>query len=74
MMRFALALIILRLFRFSVRSSPAYLDPGSGAMILQILLGGVAGVAVLFRLFWHRIAGVLRLGRGNSDEEHTDNS
>jgi hypothetical protein len=74
MLRFALSLVVLGLVRFSVRSVPAYLDPGSGAMILQILLGGVAGVAVLFRLFWHRITGVLRLGRRNTDEEPTDNS
>ncbi len=31
----------------------AYIDPGSGSMLLQVLLGGVAGVAVLARLFWY---------------------
>ena len=33
----------------------AYLDPGSGSLFLQLLLGGIAGVAVLGKLAWQRI-------------------
>jgi hypothetical protein len=33
----------------------AYIDAGTGSLILQVLLGGLAGVAVAWRLFWHRI-------------------
>ena len=33
----------------------AYLDPGSGSMLIQLLLGGVAGLAVIVKLFWRRI-------------------
>lgn len=32
----------------------AYLDPGSGSMMLQLLLGGAAGVAVITKLYWRR--------------------
>ena len=32
----------------------AYLDPGPGSMILQILLGGAAGVFVIVGLYWQR--------------------
>ena len=39
----------------------AYLDPGSGSMILQILAGGVAAVAVTARLYWNRILRFLRI-------------
>jgi hypothetical protein len=35
----------------------AYIDPGSGSMLLQMLLGGVAGVAVAVRMYWHRLRG-----------------
>ena len=35
----------------------AYLDPATGSMILQLVLGGVAGAAVAVKLFWHRILG-----------------
>ncbi len=37
----------------------AYLDPGSGSMLLQILLGGFAAVGVAGRLYWHRLAALL---------------
>ncbi len=33
----------------------AYLDPGSGSMLLQLLLGGVAGLVVVIKLYWHRL-------------------
>lgn len=29
----------------------AYLDPGTGSMILQLLLGGVAGVLIIGKLY-----------------------
>ena len=33
----------------------AYLDPGTGSMLLQMLLGGVAGALVVGKLYWHRV-------------------
>ena len=33
----------------------AYLDPGSGSMLLQLLLGGVTGVVVIVKLYWQRV-------------------
>jgi hypothetical protein len=39
----------------------AYLDPGSGSMILQILVGGVAAVAVTAKLYWGRLLRFLRI-------------
>jgi hypothetical protein len=32
----------------------AYLDPGTGSMIIQLLLGGVAGAMVVGKLYWQR--------------------
>jgi hypothetical protein len=37
----------------------AYLDPGSGSMLLQMLLGGLAGVVVAIKMFGKRIWGAL---------------
>ncbi len=39
----------------------AYLDPGSGSMILQIIAGGAAAVAVTAKLYWNRILTFLRI-------------
>jgi hypothetical protein len=41
----------------------AYLDPGTGAIILQMLLGGVAGALVILKLYWHRFTSFFRRGR-----------
>jgi hypothetical protein len=32
----------------------AYLDPGTGSMMLQLLLGGITGAMVVGKLYWHR--------------------
>ena len=35
-------------------SDHAYLDPGTGSIIVQALLGLVAAIAVALRLYWHK--------------------
>ncbi len=52
-------LIALPLFLIS-QPSYAYLDPGTGAFLLQALLGGVAGVLVVGRIYWAKIKGFFR--------------
>jgi hypothetical protein len=39
----------------------AYIDPGVGSMILQIILGGFAGVAIVGKLFWKNIKSFFRV-------------
>lgn len=46
----------------------AYLDPGSGSMFLQMLLGGVVGIGVAARFFWQRLTGVFRRKEVARDE------
>ncbi len=36
----------------------AYLDPGSGSFLLQLLLAGLLGVAVAVRASWSKIKGI----------------
>ena len=33
----------------------AYVDPGSGSILLQLILGGIAGVGVVAKLYWQRL-------------------
>jgi hypothetical protein len=47
----------------------AYLDPGAGSMLLQALAGGIAGIAVVGRLYWGRLKRVFRLGRVDPDPD-----
>ena len=39
----------------------AYLDPGTGSMLVQLLVGGVAAAGVALKLYWHRILRLLRI-------------
>lgn len=41
-----------------LQSIALYVDPGSGSMVLQLLLGGVSGIYVIFRMFKQKILGV----------------
>jgi hypothetical protein len=44
-----------------VNSVILYLDPGSGSMLVQVVVGGAAAVAVGGKLFFRRVMEVLHL-------------
>ena len=51
--------IVLLVFIFLPSAEAlAYLDPGTGSMILQLILGGVAGVSVVIKMYWQRIKNI----------------
>ncbi|WP_282608344.1 hypothetical protein [Pelagibius sp. Alg239-R121] len=54
------AFLIAAPFILISQPSYAYLDPGTGAFLLQALLGGVAGVLVVGRIYWAKIKGFFR--------------
>ena len=45
----------------------AYIDPASGSMLLQIILGGAAAVAVAFKMQWRRFLRFLRIRKPEDD-------
>lgn len=54
----------------------AYLDPGSGSMLFQILIAGIVSALLTVKLWWLRAKSfVLRLfsfGRTNATEDEND--
>jgi hypothetical protein len=46
----------------------AYVDPGAGSMLLQLLLGGVAGLFVFFRLFRQKILKLFGFGKDDDNQ------
>ena len=53
-----------------VQESHAYLDPGTGSFLLQLLLAGLFGLLLTVRIFWKRIkAFFVRLFGGEIAEE-----
>lgn len=59
-MKKASVLLALYFVWMSQAQVHAYLDPGSGSMLVQLLLGGVAGAAVIMKLGWERFKDVFR--------------
>ena len=47
----------------------AYLDPGTGSMLVQLLVGGVAAAAVAAKLYWYRILRLLRIRKDEPEPE-----
>jgi len=48
-----------------------YIDPASGSMLLQIILGGAAAVAVAFKMQWRRLLGFLHLRKDDDEIDAT---
>ena len=63
------SLLLAVLFGWLALEAPvsAYLDPGSGSMFLQVLLGGFAAVGVIVRLYWNRWTSRFRRGDRRED-------
>ncbi len=54
-------LLLVLLYTVSLpQEALAYLDPGSGSMMLQLLLGGVVGVLAILKLYWNTFTGLFR--------------
>lgn len=57
--------IVLVLF-----SSPAhaYLDPGTGAMIVQLVIGAIAVAGVTLKVYWHKFLSLFSHHRQNKQD------
>ena len=61
----ALGRIAFLLVAFLAVASPAYayLDPGTGSMLLSAVIGVAAAVGLAVKMFWYRLVGFFR-GKG----------
>lgn len=67
------ALLITSFLATLATSGPvyAYLDPNTGSILLQILLGGFAGLALAIKLFWGNFLSMFRFGNRRSGGEES---
>ena len=63
---FSLVLLLLLM-----NDTEAYLDPGTGSMLLQVILGGIAAVGVAIKLYWHKLRVALGMGKKESSEDES---
>ena len=64
-MRYLLTIILL----LAAKPAWAYLDPGTGSMLLQVILGGIAAIGVALKLFWHKIRVALGFSKSATSEQ-----
>jgi hypothetical protein len=62
------AILLAAVFTLIATPAFAYLDPGTGSMIIQVIVGAIAAALVSIKLAWHRIkVGVLSVFSGKKD-------
>jgi hypothetical protein len=64
---FKILFLAVFIFLLSEKRAFAYLDPGSGSMIVQIIIGTIAASAIAIKTFWVKIRSFF--GRKN-EEKH----
>jgi len=42
-------------FGFFMSDAYAYIDPGSGSMIIQMIIGALVGVGITLKIYWYKI-------------------
>lgn len=69
------AVLTLGIFSLSEHDVHAYIDPGTGAFILQFVLAGVFGAAFAVKMYWRKIKRFVNtriLARAPSDGEQQE--
>ena len=61
----------------TISRAHAYLDPGTGSIILQGIFGALAAIAVALKLYWHKILKLLGIRKKinidhDKDQENKD--
>ena len=59
-----LPLSFISLF-LSISSAHAYLDPGTGSIILQAIIGALAAIVVALKLYWHKFLVFFKIRKKN---------
>lgn len=59
---------------FAFSSAHAYLDPGTGSIIVQALIGFLAAIAVALKLYWHKFLRLLGIRKKINFDDDDNNS
>lgn len=58
LIKFRLVVAIVGAVALAPSSAHAYIDPGTGSMVLQAVIAGVVGGLVVIKMYWQRIKAV----------------
>jgi hypothetical protein len=64
---FALSLIL-------IQPAYAYIDPGTGSKLLQVVLAAIVTIGFTIKLFWHKLLkllGICKNNRADKNDQHS---
>lgn len=62
--------ILVALGVIGIEPAFAYLDPGTGSIILQAVIGAVAGALIAIKLYWYKLVTFLRGRNSHTGGDH----
>ena len=71
---FLIAVFVLAFSLTIIPTANAYIDPGSGSFIVQMLVGAALGAGVALKVFWRRIVSLFSGRNKKSAEGDTQGS
>ena len=67
-MRFATFSVLLSILGYSAQAH-AYLDPGTGSMIISAVVGVFATLVLAIKTYWYKLVGLFRKRTGPAEGE-----
>ena len=72
-LRLTLWVVALALGFLSIASPAwAYLDPGTGSMLVSAVIGVAAALGLALKMFWYRVVGLFRGKKGGTSPGTAD--
>jgi hypothetical protein len=66
---FLVTILVLAFSSMVLPVANAYIDASSGSYIIQMLVGGLLGVGLAIKVFWHKIVGLFKRDNAPATEE-----
>ena len=68
--RFAtVAVLVAACSMVPLPSAQAYIDPGSGSFVFQVVVGGILAAGVAVKVFWKRLVQLVTRRGSTSDDD-----
>jgi hypothetical protein len=68
-----LSVFTLNIYLGTTSSAWAYMDPGTGSMMLQLLLASIAGGLVVIKMYWYKIKKFFSRDKAPAQEDKDTN-
>ena len=49
------SIFLLAFFGVHIQSAYAYIDPGTGSMVVQVLIGALVGFGIAIKVYWYKL-------------------